>query len=238
MAANLRRITLFVIVIFLTSVLIAPGSASELSSAEQRYSELQRTNDANLEALNVLLPGYESESQQCINRLANSTNSDDVITREGCQVALSRFQSERIIIGKLIEETKAEMAALELRIQSLKSTSSGASSPGSTSSASTGASSNNSQSAPSAAADSTSTISNSQPAPTASDNPVPAQSPVAAQNQSSASPSVPVVTNKVTPSPKPKAKKRTITCTKGKVSRKVTAVKPVCPKGFKIKAKR
>ena len=33
--------------------------------------------------------------------------------------------------------------------------------------------------------------------------------------------------------PKPKAKKTTITCVKGKTVRKVTAVKPVCPAGFK-----
>ena len=31
------------------------------------------------------------------------------------------------------------------------------------------------------------------------------------------------------------AKKTTITCVKGKLTKKVTAVKPVCPKGYKIK---
>ena len=31
------------------------------------------------------------------------------------------------------------------------------------------------------------------------------------------------------------AKKSTITCVKGKTSKKVTAVKPVCPKGYKKK---
>jgi hypothetical protein len=30
-------------------------------------------------------------------------------------------------------------------------------------------------------------------------------------------------------------KKTTITCIKGKVTKKVTAVKPVCPKGYKVK---
>ena len=40
-----------------------------------------------------------------------------------------------------------------------------------------------------------------------------------------------------TPTPKPKVtvKATTITCIKGKVSRKVTAVKPICPTGFKKK---
>ena len=31
------------------------------------------------------------------------------------------------------------------------------------------------------------------------------------------------------------AKKKTITCTKGKLTKKVTAVKPKCPKGYKKK---
>ena len=39
-----------------------------------------------------------------------------------------------------------------------------------------------------------------------------------------------------TPAAKPAvAKKTTITCVKGKTSKKVTAVKPVCPIGFKKK---
>jgi hypothetical protein len=39
-----------------------------------------------------------------------------------------------------------------------------------------------------------------------------------------------------TPAAKPVvAKKSTVTCVKGKVSKKVTAVKPTCPKGYKKK---
>ena len=40
---------------------------------------------------------------------------------------------------------------------------------------------------------------------------------------------------KPTPSPSPVVKKKTITCIKGKLIKKVTAVKPVCPKGYKLK---
>ena len=55
---------------------------------------------------------------------------------------------------------------------------------------------------------------------------------------------VPVVTETPTPTPTPTAtptpkaavaKKITITCVKGKIVRKVTAIKPVCPTGFKKK---
>jgi hypothetical protein len=45
------------------------------------------------------------------------------------------------------------------------------------------------------------------------------------------------ITPTATPTPKPVvAKKITITCVKGKTSKKVTAVKPKCPTGFKKKS--
>ena len=40
---------------------------------------------------------------------------------------------------------------------------------------------------------------------------------------------------KVIPTPTPQAKKTTITCIKGKLTKKVTAVKPKCPAGYKLK---
>jgi len=49
------------------------------------------------------------------------------------------------------------------------------------------------------------------------------------------SPIVKYVAPKPTVTPKPVAKKTTITCTKGKLIKRVTDVKPVCPKGFKKK---
>jgi hypothetical protein len=38
-----------------------------------------------------------------------------------------------------------------------------------------------------------------------------------------------------TPTAQPVAKKITITCVKGKTSKKVTAIKPTCPTGYKKK---
>jgi hypothetical protein len=50
----------------------------------------------------------------------------------------------------------------------------------------------------------------------------------------------PVVEPTLSPTPSPTAtttaKKVTITCTKGKISKKVTAIKPTCPQGFKKKS--
>jgi hypothetical protein len=46
----------------------------------------------------------------------------------------------------------------------------------------------------------------------------------------------PTATATPTPTKKPVvAKKTTITCVKGKTSKKVTAIKPKCPTGFKVK---
>lgn len=46
----------------------------------------------------------------------------------------------------------------------------------------------------------------------------------------------PAVVPTISPTPIPIDKKVTITCTKGKTSKKVTAIKPTCPKGFKKKS--
>jgi hypothetical protein len=46
----------------------------------------------------------------------------------------------------------------------------------------------------------------------------------------------PVVEPTISPTPIPVAKKVTITCIKGKTSKKVSAIKPTCPKGFKKKS--
>jgi hypothetical protein len=232
-AANFRRITLGVIVIFLTSALIAPGSASELSDAETRYSELKRTYEANLNSVNVLIPGYESEVQQCINRFVGSTNSEDIESRERCQVALSRFQVEKEFLKKQVDELKIEMTSLEKQIQSLRSASSTTPSAGSsTPTSSAGPSASQASPAPTASQPPEDQSQGSGAAPTPSQSPV-----AAAQPSATASPSA-VSESKVSATPKPLVKKKkTITCVKGKVSRKVTAVKPVCPKGFKVKKK-
>jgi hypothetical protein len=46
----------------------------------------------------------------------------------------------------------------------------------------------------------------------------------------------PTPTPSASPTAKPAAKKITITCVKGKTSKKVTAVAPKCPSGFKKKS--
>jgi len=69
-------------------------------------------------------------------------------------------------------------------------------------------------------------LSQEAPAPTPTPTPIPTPTPT------------PTATPVADPAPSAKpvvAKKVTITCVKGKTVKKVTAVKPVCPAGFKKK---
>jgi len=61
------------------------------------------------------------------------------------------------------------------------------------------------------------------------------EAPVAAPAPSTSATPVPVVTTSPAPTPIMLAKKTTITCTKGKSSKTVTAIKPICPMGYKKK---
>ncbi len=62
--------------------------------------------------------------------------------------------------------------------------------------------------------------------------PTPTPTPVVTQTPPTIEIAAPVTTETVKPA---LAKKTTITCVKGKLTKKVTAVKPVCPKGYKKK---
>ena len=73
-------------------------------------------------------------------------------------------------------------------------------------------------------------LSQEAPAPVATPTPTP--TPVVTQAPPTTEVSAPVATQTAKPV---LAKKTTITCVKGKLTKKVTAVKPVCPKGYKKK---
>ena len=245
------------------SSITAVGSASELSDAQSRYSELQVAYQSNLDALNGWLPKSEADSQACIDRLASATSSADISARQTCQDALVRFQAYKETVKKDNDDFKVELAALESLIQSLKSSGASGTSPitGGTS-ASAGGSALPSANSPTPSLSPTPQVSPSSPAVVpnqSTNNPSPTATPVAAASPVVATPQViptptpnssvasttqspkPVASNspstpqKITLSPTPSVKKKTITCVNGKTVRKITAVKPVCPKGFKIR---
>ena len=251
MALKQRGLSFSLILVLLLGGFLSPVAASELSDAEQRYAELRRTFDLNLEAINVSYPGSEAWAKECINRLSSATSPEDVSTREGCQVALARFETSKSLLISQNEVIKLEIAELELRIQALRA-SSGSATPmsGSAGTSSGGSSASNTQSSSptenssAQTPDSTSSLPRTDKSPTDSQTPTPkaTQNPgsqvatSAPTPSSSPSPSA-APGSKVSAAAKPAVKKRTITCVKGKVTRKVTAVKPVCPKGFKIRKK-
>lgn len=221
------------------------GKASELADIEKQYAELKLQFERDFESFDLLLPVSITDSQKCIDSYAGAINAEDVSARDACQVALTRFRAEQNRLRSVIEVSKAELAALELRIQSLRSTNASASNSGVTSSTGSGASTNNSQSSTNVSPEPKTSSASNQIEPSLTDNPTPIQSSPSQQqgatsaNQSvdTATPIPPTVVNKPNPSPKPTVKKRTIICVKGKTIRKVIAVKPVCPKGFKLKKK-
>jgi len=226
----LARVGVSLALIFSSTTAI--GSASELSDAQSRYSELEVRYQSNLDALNGWLPKSEADSQACIDRLARATSSTDISARQTCQDALVRFQAYKETVKKEIEDFKVELAALASQIQSLKPSGATGTSPitGGTS-ASAGGSALPSANSPTPSLSPTPQVSPSSSAivPNQStNNPSPTATPAV-----TASPAV-TTPQKITPSPTPIVKKKTITCVKGKTVRKVTAVKPVCPKGFKV----
>jgi hypothetical protein len=242
--AKFRQMTLGFLVILIAGSLIAPVSASELSAAEQRYSELQQKFDTAQGSLLLLIPGYEADAKLCVDRLAGSTSAADISARTVCQQDLTRLKLERTTLEKEIDAIKIELSALELKIQNLKSASSNNIGTGTSNSAV--ASAGTPESSSSASAGSTPTTQESGPPQTVAKDqepesaaPLPKStpSPTTSQKPSSVSQGLPSTTAKPTLSPKPTVKKRTIICVKGKTTRKVTALKPVCPKGFKLKKK-
>jgi hypothetical protein len=260
MFRNRRIVSVVVGLALIFSSMSAAGGASELSDAELRYSELSKAYEINSEAIELLFPRYESAEQDCIDRLSTSTNSNDIATLQGCREALAKFQAERLQVSKLVDEIKSEMTLLEVKIQSLKSTGSSAGAPvsGGTSAPISGSALPSVQTSPTPSATSTPSAS---PVPLTSVTPTPNTTPSATPTPTAASPIAsspsesstatsaskspvptvspsPTVAKKVTATPKPIVKKRTITCVKGKVTRKVTSMKPVCPKGFRIKKTR
>lgn len=225
------------------------GSASDLSDAEKKYAELKFQYDRDLESANILLPSSIAESQKCVDSFSGSSNPDDVSARDKCQIALSRFQSERQNLTSRLQDSKNELATLESLIQSLKTpVSSGSSSSSNSSASSTGNSAASSSATPlqsPAQTSSPSTESTTEkatsveaaPNPVASVNPNSSQSNSDSQNVKPLSTAIGTLNSSKSPlhSAVTTSKKRTIICVKGKTIRKITAVKPVCPKGFKLR---
>lgn len=221
------------------------SKASELSDLESKYQALEKVFYSESEYVIVFLEYDLEKARACVKKYELSTLSDDVTQRANCEADIIRLQSDRSIREARINSIKSEMDSLALQINRLKpsETTSGTNSASGGSTSQSGATplvqtdTAKNPTSPQASQSPTS------PEPAAKDNepetqaalPTSTPSPTTSQKPSSVSQGLPSTTAKVTPSPKPTIKKRTITCVKGKTTRKVTAVRPVCPKGFKLK---
>ena len=207
-------------------MLLAPlqsSFADELSVAKTKLQELQQSIDLENKYLNVDYPKNVDLTNQCIVKFTNAQDPDDQTKHSLCVTELERLQLDRERRLTQLSLKSAEINKLTVEIAKLESStrpSSGAATiqPG--------------QSAvtPTPSASSSPLIS---PTPTATPSATPTPSTSSPAASPSASPT-PSTVQKVTPAPKPVVKKKTIICVKGKVTKKVTAVKPVCPKGFKV----
>ena len=224
----MRRINflgLRLLVVF--SLLLAPlqsSYADDLSAAQTKMKELQKAIDLDNNYLNVEYSKNLDQTNQCIVKFTNAQDPEDQTKHNLCVTELERLQLDREKRVAQISLNSTEISKLTVEIAKLESStrpSAGASTiqPG--------------QSAvtPTPSASSSPLIS---PTPTATPSATPTPSTSSPAASPSASPS-PSTVQKATPAPKPVVKKKTIICVKGKVTKKVTAVKPVCPKGFKVK---
>lgn len=214
-------------------MLIAPlqsSFADELSVAKTKLQELQKSIDLENKYLNVDYPKNVDLTNQCIVKFTNAQDPDDQTKHSLCVTELERLQLDRERRLTQLSINSAEINKLTVEIDKLESstrTSAGAATnnPGGGAVAPTPTVTPNETPAPS-------TSSLAAVSPTAS-TPTPKVASTIKSPTPSASPA-PSRVQKVTATPKPVMRKKTITCGKGKTVRKVTAVKPVCPKGFKV----
>ena len=236
----MRRINflgLRLLVVF--SLLLAPlqsSYADDLSTAQTKMKELQRAIDLDNNYLNFEYSKNLDQTNQCIVKFTNAQDPEDQTKHNLCVTELERLQLDRERRVAQISRNSTEISKLTVEIAKLESStrpSSGAATiqPGQSAVTPT----------PSA---SPSPVSSLTPTPTVTPSAAPtpstsspAASPTATSTTNSPTPTAspsPSTVQKATPAPKPVVKKKTIICVKGKVTKKVTAVKPVCPKGFKV----
>ena len=230
------------------SMLLAPlqsSYADDLSAAQTKMKELQKAIDLDNNYLNVEYSKNLDQTNQCIVKFTNAQDPEDQTKHNLCVTELERLQLDRERRVAQISLNSTEISKLTVEIAKLESStrpSSGAATiqPGQSAVTPTPSASPS----PVSSLTPTSTVTPSA-APTPSTS-SPAATPTASTTTAtptatsttnsptqSASPS-PSTVQKATPAPKPVVKKKTIICVKGKVTKKVTAVKPVCPKGFKV----
>ena len=234
---SMSRSVVATVVAALLMLLPFQATANTLSEAQAKYSALQNSLASDTRIINQDFLAREEINNKCLADYLTDTSPEGSQKREECITAREAITREKEQISTRIADTNRQLSILAAEIATLQ----GSGGTSTTPSASGGASS-------------TPTL------PSTTQTPAPATDlqtpgdlaqPVVPGASSSVSPSVPTarptapattgnppVSARKNPAVAVKKKKmRTITCTKGKKIRKVTAVKPICPKGFKVRVR-
>lgn len=207
--------TIGAISLFLSVGTVMPSWASELSVAEAKFQELQTAYNTESEYLVAYLDYDLGRAKACVQNYESSTISQEITERQSCQSSLSALESERILRTQRVETIKVQLDSLSAEIEKLRSAS-GISTP----------SNNGAGILPTEAetAEAGGVVSN--PSPITSPSPL-----IALERKATVV--APSATSKVVA--EILKKKKTIKCYKGKLMKKVTGVKPKCPKGYRVK---
>ena len=231
------------VLLLISSLSLQSTSASELSDAESRLDQLRQSLEADTHLINVTLRGYELEAFNCVQRYQGDTTPESIALKNDCQTALDRTQADIFSVTRRAAATQNEMTTLRNLIEKLRAPVTPEPSP------------SPSSSSPS------STVSQIAEMPTSGSArlPDPKLSPEVKQseipNAADANEAIAPISGKpsITQLPEPKVLKspkaqpgassqskskvsvRTIICTKGLKTKKVSGINPKCPSGFKRK---
>jgi hypothetical protein len=233
MKISRQAITAIVLALAAFGLSIQGTSASELSDAEIRLDQLRQSLESDTQLLNVTLRGYEIDAFNCVQRYASDTTPEGIALKNDCQTALDRTQADIFNVTRRAAATQSEMSSVRATIERLKSapptpspspSASASVEPTQTAVTNTPAITDTSKELTSPATSAT-----AEPTPAVTKNPDAKKTPEA---KPSVSPSAkPIVKIKATP----KKSLRSITCVKGKISKKLNGINAKCPKGYKKK---
>jgi hypothetical protein len=233
MKISRQAITAIVLALAAFGLSIQGTSASELSDAEIRLDQLRQSLESDTQLLNVTLRGYEIDAFNCVQRYASDTTPEGIALKNDCQTALDRTQADIFNVTRRAAATQSEMSSVRATIERLKSapptpspspSASASVEPTQTAVTNTPAITDTSKELTSPATSAT-----AETTPAVTKNPDAKKTPEA---KPSVSPSAkPIVKIKAAP----KKSLRSITCVKGKISKKLNGVNAKCPKGYKKK---
>ena len=216
------------------------ATANTLSEAQAKFSALQNSLASDTRIINQDFLAREEINNKCLADYLTDTSPEGSQKREECITAREAITREKEQISTRIADTNRQLSILAAEIATLQGSGGTSTTPSASGGATTTPAVPTATPTPAPATDLQTPGDLAQPV-------VPGASSSVSPTAPTARPTAPTTTanSTVTATKKPavavkkkkKKKMRTITCTKGKKIRKVTAVKPICPKGFKVRVR-